>query len=89
MSPLPTAPLLPLPIGILRLCGSTHPLSTNMFSVPIFRFLAMVSAPPAVVCLKYVFEQCSRSAEVAACSLSGLFAGRPHNVTFSPEMSCN
>ena len=40
----------------------------------------MVPTPPAVVCVKwYVFDQCSRSAALATCSLFGPHARRSHS----------
>ena len=42
ISTLPTAPILPLPVWTLWLCGSIVSLSTNIFSMPIFRFLQIV-----------------------------------------------
>ena len=97
MPTLPTAPILPLPVETLWLRGSVASLSTNMFSMPIFRFLqngilvvATVPAPPAVVCFKsYVGDQCSRCAAIATCSLFGPSARRSHDFTFSSVKPCD
>ena len=46
--------------------------------------VAMVPVPPAVVCFKWcVFDQCSRSAAVATCSLVGPSAKRSQYFTLS------
>ena len=46
-------------------------------------------APPAVVLIKqYMFDQCSRSAAVVTCSLSGPSAIQSHDFAFSSFTSC-
>ena len=51
--------------------------------------VATVPSPAAVVCFrKYVFYQCSRSADVATCSRVGPSARRCHSLTFSSVTPC-
>ena len=51
--------------------------------------MATVPDPPDVCFKKYVFDQCSRSAAVATCSLCGPSARHLHYFIFSAVISCD
>ena len=78
-------------VGVLSLCPRTCSRCQSFASCKSgCLVVAMVPAPPAVVCSKwYAFDQCSRSAAVATCSPFGPSARRSHYFTFSSVTTCD
>ena len=84
---LPTAPILALPVRCLWLCGSSPSSSTNMFTMPIFRFLkiGMLGGGNGVCSTCCRLPQIVHSAAVATCSL--LFPSARRSIIFhSPRL---